>query len=266
MRIAIYTSNTKGCYNMYNIACLLEQFRDYTFLFVEVTKNRKKSFEQILRQRYYDFREPKGSFNKDRKLLDKTIKSLTPKINFKQFDHVYVDKVNDHASQSALENFQPHIVLQAGAGILKENIFRIAKIGTLNVHHGFAPEIRGIQSTFWCLYYGLTDYIGVTCHFIDKNLDTGNIVKQFNYSYREGDTYLSIQENLCIEGSKLLNDSIEALSNKGTLNYEKSEVKSYYFSSVKNEDYLLLKRNNFKSLANSENLKFKMKTKAMLIV
>ncbi|MBV8232444.1 MAG: hypothetical protein JO329_20880 [Planctomycetaceae bacterium] len=46
------------------------------------------------------------------------------------------------------------------------------KIGTLNLHHGIAPSIRGMNSIYWALWEGRPEWIGSTVHFIDKGIDT----------------------------------------------------------------------------------------------
>ena len=105
-------------------------------------------------------------------------------------------------------------------------MFSLSKFGTINLHHGYCPEIRGMNSTFWCLCYGLTNLIGVTCHLIDEGIDTGPIIRQYNYKYNLGDSYFKIQHHLITKGADLLLDSIETLqSNKGKLAFKKVEVK-----------------------------------------
>ncbi len=47
------------------------------------------------------------------------------------------------------------------------------KIGVLNAHGGILPEYRGMNVMEWSLLQG--DQIGVTVHFIDSKIDTGQI-------------------------------------------------------------------------------------------
>src|SRR5262249_20229642 len=52
-----------------------------------------------------------------------------------------------------------------GTNILKECVFRIPRLGSINIHQGLAPYYRGGPAVFWELYNGERE-IGVTVHFV----------------------------------------------------------------------------------------------------
>jgi methionyl-tRNA formyltransferase len=212
-------------------------------------------------------RDGRNELQKDLSALDKVISQKTLGFNIYDYATYYVDALNDSNTETLIRSLKPHIIVQAGAGILKENIFIIARKGTLNVHHGLAPEVRGIKSTFWCLYYGLTDLIGVTCHLIDQNLDTGNIISQYKYDYQHGDTFLKIQEDLCEKGAQLLVKAIDVLGNYSSLEFQESEINSFYFGSVNYINYNELKKREFRAVKSNDvsSLRTKLKVKRILI-
>jgi len=100
---------------------------------------------------------------------------LKPARNYIQF----VDTVNGPDAVTALEALQPDILVQAGAGLLKQQIFSIPRLGTLNMHHGIAPLIRGMNSIYWALWENRPDWIGATIHMIDEGIDTGRPMAHF---------------------------------------------------------------------------------------
>jgi folate-dependent phosphoribosylglycinamide formyltransferase PurN len=75
-----------------------------------------------------------------------------------------------------------------GTNILKECVFRIPRLGSINIHQGLAPYYRGGPPVFWELYNGERE-IGVTVHFVESKVDTGKIIVQetlpliYDYSY-----------------------------------------------------------------------------------
>jgi len=260
MKIAIYTSSLCCSFNNYNISKLLNAFPNNEYLFL-IVKNNNPSLFNRFKQIIVEYRDGKNYLKKDLKILDEKIDRITEKFDFRKFLCYKVDDVNDSQSEEILKKFKPDIILQAGAGILKRNIFSLSRISTINIHHGLAPEIRGINSTFWCLYYGLYNSIGVSCHIIDEGLDTGPIISQFKYPYQANDTFVDIQYTLCIEGGKLLLHSIELLSKEYPNMFSVEEVKSYYFSNVNYLDYNRLRTNNFLQIETPDHLKVKEKRK-----
>lgn len=85
----------------------------------------------------------------------------------------YAAGPNSAAAANLLKELRPDIMIQAGAGILRHQIFSIPRLGTLNLHHGIAPAIRGMNSIYWALWENRPDWLGSTVHFIDDGIDTG---------------------------------------------------------------------------------------------
>lgn len=268
MNIVIYTSLNQSSFDEFNISQLIKARPEHNYSIVVLkTKQHQISFINRIKRMLVSLRDGRNELQRDIVLLDKVISQKVSGFSLTDFPTYYVDALNDSATEDLIKGLNPDIIVQAGAGILKENIFSIARKGTLNVHHGLAPEVRGIKSTFWCLYYGLTDLIGVTCHLIDKNLDTGNIITQYKYNYQSGDTFLKIQEDLCINGAELLVKAIDILGTYSSLEFKESEIESFYFGSVNYINYNELKKRGFRSVKPNElsSLKTKLKAKRILI-
>lgn len=75
-----------------------------------------------------------------------------------------------------------------GTNILKESVFNIPRLGSINLHQGLAPFYRGGPPVFWELYNGESE-VGLTVHFVAAKVDTGAIILQesvplaYDYSY-----------------------------------------------------------------------------------
>jgi methionyl-tRNA formyltransferase len=56
-------------------------------------------------------------------------------------------------------------------------IFRLPRLGTLNVHDSLLPAYAGFAPLIWALING-EEQVGVTAHMMDEDLDAGDIVLQ----------------------------------------------------------------------------------------
>lgn len=61
--------------------------------------------------------------------------------------------------------------------ILPSHLFSLAKFGAINLHPSLLPRYRGRASVNWAILNGETE-VGLTAHFIDEGVDTGDIITQ----------------------------------------------------------------------------------------
>ncbi|ODN30588.1 formyltransferase family protein [Fervidobacterium thailandense] len=76
------------------------------------------------------------------------------------------------------------IYLILGAGILSEECVKGKRI--LNCHPGIIPAVRGLDAFKWAIYD--MKPLGVTLHFIDENVDAGEIVAIIPTDVYQSDT------------------------------------------------------------------------------
>lgn len=75
--------------------------------------------------------------------------------------------------REAVEELRPDLAIHAGAGILRDAVLSIPRLGTLNAHMGLLPKYRGVNVTEWAALN--EEPIGCSVHFIDPGIDTGPI-------------------------------------------------------------------------------------------
>lgn len=61
--------------------------------------------------------------------------------------------------------------------LLKSELICVPKLGCLNLHPSLLPAYRGMAPQHWPIINGETE-TGVTVHYIEEGIDTGNIVAQ----------------------------------------------------------------------------------------
>ncbi|MDY0129890.1 MAG: formyltransferase family protein, partial [Methanosarcina vacuolata] len=131
-------------------------------------------------------------------------------LNLKNFSkklkipYYYLRKGDNETFQKWMKHLQPDIiVVYSMSHLLKENIFTIPKLGTINLHYSHLPEYRGPSPLFWEYY----DYIlnpGVTLHYINKGEDTGDIIFQERILISSGDKLEEVVKKLSLTGIKFL--------------------------------------------------------------
>lgn len=64
-----------------------------------------------------------------------------------------------------------------GTNILRESVFSIPRLGSINLHQGHAPLYRGGPPIFWELFNAERE-VGLTVHFVAAKVDSGDILLQ----------------------------------------------------------------------------------------
>ena len=65
--------------------------------------------------------------------------------------------------------------------IISQEVINSAKLGAINLHFSPLPKYRGVSPIAWALINGEKEY-GVTLHFMDPGIDTGDIISQSKFN------------------------------------------------------------------------------------
>lgn len=93
---------------------------------------------------------------------------------------VPIYNVENYHSESAinlLKKTNADLGILYGTNIIKETVFSIPRLGSINIHQGLAPVYRGGPTVFWELFNDERE-IGITVHFVAAKVDTGDIILQ----------------------------------------------------------------------------------------
>ncbi|MBN2555535.1 MAG: hypothetical protein JXA97_06300 [Anaerolineales bacterium] len=139
--------------------------------------------------------ETLAAYAKDENLSARTLKSMARK---QAVPFLMVTDLNHPEAERALREVEPDVVVFSGGGLIRDNILSIPKQGILNCHAGILPPYRGMDVVEWALLEtGKTPpLIGLTCHFMDKGVDTGPILKTHLLDLQIGDTIAEIRNRL----------------------------------------------------------------------
>lgn len=70
--------------------------------------------------------------------------------------------------------------------VVPDEVLALPRVGVLNLHPALLPWNRGWHTPSWAILDGTP--IGATLHFMDRGVDTGDVVHQRELAVREGDT------------------------------------------------------------------------------
>ena len=172
-------------------------------------------------------------------------------IDDKKMIEVY--SVNNKSLAKYIEYLKPDLGISFGTGLIKPYIFNIPKWGTINIHRGCIDSYRGLDSDLWALYNKDFDKIDVTLHYIDENLDTGDVLLQKNLSLDKVSYIYSIRYYATVMATEMVIEILNRFSFKDKRVSGNPQVNlGKYFSAMNIEqkhrafeNFLNYKRGNF---------------------
>lgn len=91
--------------------------------------------------------------------------------------------------------------------IFKDEIINLTKYKIINCHAGKLPFYRGRNVLNWVLINDEKEF-GITVHYVDKGIDTGDIILQGTYPISMEDDYSTLLELSYVECANILYDAI----------------------------------------------------------
>lgn len=132
------------------------------------------------------------------------------------------ENVNSEEFILSLDEYKPDLMVSMSFDqILKKNIINYAPKGFINCHAGALPFYRGRNPLNWVLING-EDSFGITVHYIDQGIDTGDIIEQRKYPITLKDSYGSLLNTAVSECANVLISAMEKIS-KNDLNIIKQK-------------------------------------------
>jgi methionyl-tRNA formyltransferase len=95
--------------------------------------------------------------------------------------------------------------------ILRKNFHSHPPLGTINCHAGRLPFYRGRNILNWALINDENDF-GITVHYVDDGVDTGDIILQRLYPICDEDDYASLLATAYKECPAVLYEAIKLIS------------------------------------------------------
>lgn len=123
--------------------------------------------------------------------------------------------LKDPAFLEEMSRLKPDIFAVVAFRILPEALFTLPKSGTINLHGSLLPKYRGAAPIQWALLNGETE-TGVTTFFIQKSVDTGNMLLQRKITIGPDETFGELHDRMAHLGAQTLQETINGIA-AGTL-------------------------------------------------
>ena len=125
------------------------------------------------------------------------------------------EKLKNPEFIAALTDLNPDIAVVVAFRMLPEIVWKIPKLGTLNLHASLLPDYRGAAPINWVMINGEKE-TGVTTFFIDTAIDTGNLLLQKAVKIEENWNVGDLHDALMTVGADLVVETLAELQ-AGTL-------------------------------------------------
>lgn len=173
----------------------------------------------------------------DKEVGRKKIKQMTPvkeiavKHNIPVFQPEKIRKDYEPIMAS-----KPDLIISCAYGqIIPEVLLNLPKLGAFNVHASLLPKYRGGAPIHWALING-EKQTGVTIMYMDKGMDTGDMISKVIYDIKPEDNVGTLHEVLSSLGANLLIETLPSIINHTNEREKQDEEKASYAYNIKRED------------------------------
>lgn len=138
------------------------------------------------------------------------------------------EKVKDAQMVEKIKDIAPDVIVVAAYGqILPESILNIPRYGCINIHASLLPKYRGAAPIEWAIIDG-EEITGVTTMYMEKGLDTGDIIEKAEVKIEDTDTGESLRDKLAEKGAELILSTLRALEDGTAKRVRQEDAKSCY--------------------------------------
>lgn len=120
---------------------------------------------------------------------DNTLLNFSKKHNI---DYLKLDNINSDFNLKKISDYNCDLLVSMSFNqIFRKKIIDLTPIGIINCHAGKLPFYRGRNILNWALINDEKDF-GITVHFVDEGIDTGDIVLQETFPITDNDSYKTL--------------------------------------------------------------------------
>jgi len=142
---------------------------------------------------------------------DSTLKDYAAEYSI---DYIKDRNINSDAFFDKVKKYQCDLFVSMSFNqIFKSRIINLPPLKSINCHAGKLPFYRGRNILNWVLINDENEF-GITIHFIDDGIDTGDIILQNIYEINDSDNYSTLLQRSYTECAKTLYESIKMIQNE----------------------------------------------------
>jgi len=163
----------------------------------------------------------------------------------------YIKTPNNREFREYLKTLDIDIIINQSQNFIKKELLDIPRIGVLNRHNALLPKNRGRLTPFWVLKNKERE-TGVSIHFVEETLDSGDIIVQKRFNITPRDTFNSIvKKNYQIASTAML-EAINLLEQGHSSFLPNNDIDATYNSTPSFKDALIYRMNRILKFGSSQ--------------
>ncbi len=160
------------------------------------------------------------------------------------------ETLRDEEFYSLLTRLDPELLVVVAYGkILPENVLNFPKYGCINVHGSILPEYRGAAPMQRAIIDGKAE-TGVTTMYMEKGLDTGDMLLVKRTDILETDNFEDIHDRLSVLGAEALIETVAQIKAGTSVRTPQDNGAATYAAKIEKADCLLDFRKSARELHN----------------
>lgn len=169
--------------------------------------------------------QPDKAKGRSNKLVPTPVKAAATELGIDVFQP---EKIKEEASVARIKKCKPDVIVVAAYGqILPESILNIPEYGCINIHASLLPKYRGAAPIEWSIIDGC-DKTGVTTMYMEKGLDTGDMIEKAEVAIEPDDTGETLHDKLALCGAELIISTLKALEDNTAVRTKQDDSESSY--------------------------------------
>jgi methionyl-tRNA formyltransferase len=141
----------------------------------------------------------------EKNMFERFVMNNKNKINSQIIRRTPFNTINSIENVNFLKKLNPKLLLIHSTTLLKEEIVNYFSGRIINLHAGLSPYYRGSGTNLYPLVNKEPEYIGMTVHYIDLGIDSGNIILQGRPKIEVKDNVHTLGCKCLLIGAKLMN-------------------------------------------------------------
>tara|TARA_R110002020_G_scaffold183864_6_gene380390 strand:+ start:55 stop:984 length:930 start_codon:yes stop_codon:yes gene_type:complete len=169
---------------------------------------------------------------------DPVLKAYAKQLNI---PFLLMEDVNSESSLSELAKYSCDIFVSMSFNqIIRRELINLSPKGFINCHAGALPFYRGRNPLNWVLINDEKEF-GITVHYIDEGIDTGDIIERDLYPITDNDDYSTLLSRAIDQCGRLLLKALLSIKQGKANRVPQSminSVGSYFFQRKEGDEFI----------------------------
>lgn len=155
------------------------------------------------------------------------LEEVTDKYNLKLFEEKNIN--NNQFVEKVRDELKPDLIVSVNFDqIFKKEIINIPEKGCINIHASLLPKYRGRAPLNWAILKGEKE-TGVTVHYINEGIDTGQIILQEKIEIKKKDYIADILERVKEKYPEMINKAVDLIKSDKVKPIKQDEENGSYY-------------------------------------